>query len=56
LPEQAGNESQPPFEEQEVKVETEKTISEEVKKELTEEEIADIMVGHAEVLTGTTIG
>lgn len=55
LPEQA-DESQSPPQEHEVKVQTEDTTSEEVKNELTEEEIADIMVGHAEVLTGTTIG
>jgi hypothetical protein len=32
------------------------TVSEKGTRELTEDEIADIMVGHAEVLTGTTIG
>ncbi|XP_021917230.1 harmonin isoform X2 [Zootermopsis nevadensis] len=56
MPEQAGNESQSQSLEHEVKVQTEETISEKVKKELTEEEIVDIMVGPAEVLTGTTIG
>jgi hypothetical protein len=54
--EQAGVELQPPSQENEAKVQTEEATPEEVKRELTEEEIVDIMVGHAEVLTGTTIG
>jgi hypothetical protein len=49
-------ESQPPSQEQEAKEQSEEISHEEVKRELTEEEIADIMVGHAEVLKGTAIG
>jgi hypothetical protein len=54
--EQAGVELQPPSQEHEAKGQTEEATPEEVKRELTEEEFVDIMVGHAEVLTGTTIG
>lgn len=49
-------ESQPPSVEHDAKEQTEEIIHKEVKCDLTEEEIADIMVGHAEVLKGTTIG
>ena len=53
---QPALESQPPSAEHDAKEPTEEIIHEEVKKDLTEEEIADILVGHAEVLKGTTIG
>ncbi|PNF20653.1 hypothetical protein B7P43_G03024, partial [Cryptotermes secundus] len=56
MPLQPGAESQPLSQEQEVKEQSEETATEEVKRELSEEEISDIMVGRAEVLTGTTIG
>jgi hypothetical protein len=54
--EQPGVESQPLSQEHEVKEQPEEIITEEVKRELSEEEIADIIEGHAEVLMGTTIG
>jgi hypothetical protein len=53
---QPGAESQPLSQEHEVQDQTEETVTEEVKKELSEEEIRDVMVGRAEVLMGTTIG
>jgi hypothetical protein len=53
---QPALESQPSSVEHDTNEPTEEIIHEEVKRDLTEEEIADIMVGHAEVLKGTTIG
>ena len=53
---QPALESQPPSAEHDTKEPTEETTHEEVKRDLTEEDIADILVGHAEVLKGTTIG
>jgi hypothetical protein len=53
---QPALESQPPSVEHDAKEPTEDIIHEEVKRDLTEEEIADILVGNAEVLKGTTIG
>jgi hypothetical protein len=53
---QPGVESQPLSQEHEVKEQSEETVTEEVKREPSEEEISDIMVGRAEVLMGTTIG
>ena len=53
---QPALESQPPSEEHDTKEPTEEIIHKEVKRDLTEEEIADIMEGNAEVLKGTTIG
>jgi hypothetical protein len=46
-------ESQLLSQEQEVKEQPEQTVTD---KELSEEEVSDILVGRAEVLTGTTIG
>jgi hypothetical protein len=54
--EQPGAESQPLSQEHEVKEQSEETVTEEVKRELSEEEVSDILVGCAEVLMGTTIG
>lgn len=53
---QPALESQPLSVEHDEKEPREEIIHEEVKRDLTEEDIADIMVGHAEVLKGTTIG
>lgn len=53
---QPALEAQPPSAEHDAEEPTEEIIHKEVKRDLTEEEIADVMVGHAEVLKGTTIG
>jgi hypothetical protein len=53
---QPGIQSQPLSQEHEVTEQSEETVTEEVKQEISEEEILDIMVGRAEVLTGKTIG
>jgi hypothetical protein len=53
---QPALDSQPPSVEHDAKEPTEETTHKEVKRDLTEEDIADVLVGHAEVLKGTTIG